>query len=160
MKEVAYVFAGIFMTILPLLLILRAGERGSMAFVVRAIHEPGQYFWACGAVSSFLDNAPTYLSFFNMALGALQIPEQNVTAILTGKIAAPVMSQFVLYLKAVSAGAVFFGAITYIGNAPNFMVRSIAEEHHVKMPSFLGYMLWSICILIPIFLLITFVFFR
>ena len=94
-----------------------------------------------------------------MALGRLQIPEGSVTGILTGTLNVAGGSQFVLYLKAVSAGAVFFGANTYIGNAPNFMVRSIAEEHHVKMPSFFGYMLWSGCILIPLFALVTFVFF-
>jgi len=160
MKEVGFVFAGIFMTILPLLMILRAGERGSLAFIVRAVDAPGQYFWACGALSSFLDNAPTYLTFFNMALGSLQIPAENVAAMLSGKIATPVAAQFASYLKAMSAGAVFFGAMTYIGNAPNFMVRSIAEEHNVKMPSFLGYMLWSICTLIPIFVVITLIFFR
>ena len=159
MKEVAYIFAGIFMTILPLLMILRVGEKGSMAFIIRAINQPAHYFWASGIVSSFLDNAPTYLAFFNMALGRLQIPEGSVTGILTGTLNVAGGSQFVLYLKAISAGAVFFGANTYIGNAPNFMVRSIAEEHHVKMPSFFGYMLWSIGILIPTFILITFIFF-
>ena len=159
MKEVAYLFAGIFMTILPLLMILRAGERGAMAFIITAINQPVHYFWASGAISSFLDNAPTYLAFFNMALGRLQIPEGNVTGILTGALNVTGGPQFILYLKAVSAGAVFFGANTYIGNAPNFMVRSIAEEHHVKMPSFFGYMLWSMGILVPTFILITFIFF-
>ena len=159
-KEVACLFAGIFMTILPLLVILRAGEKGSMAFIIRAINQPAHYFWASGVMSSFLDNAPTYLTFFNMALGRLQIPEGNVGGILSGALNVNGGSQLVLYVKAVSAGAVFFGANTYIGNAPNFMVRSIAEEHHVKMPSFFGYMLWSIGILIPTFILITFIFFR
>jgi Na+/H+ antiporter NhaD/arsenite permease-like protein len=158
-KEVAYLFAGIFVTIIPLLLILRAGENGSMAFVMRAVNQPAHYFWASGAMSSFLDNAPTYLTFFNLALGKLQIPEGHVTAILKGVVEHTSEAQFATFLKAISAGAVFFGANTYIGNAPNFMVRSIAEENHVRMPSFFGYMLWSIGILIPLFVLVTVVFF-
>lgn len=158
-KEVAYLFAGIFVTIIPLLMILRAGENGSMAFIVRAVNQPAHYFWASGAMSSFLDNAPTYLTFFNLALGKLQIPEGHVTAILKGVVEHTNEAQFATFLKAISAGAVFFGANTYIGNAPNFMVRSIAEENHVKMPSFFGYMLWSIGILIPLFVLVTVVFF-
>jgi Na+/H+ antiporter NhaD/arsenite permease-like protein len=99
------------------------------------------------------------LTFFNLALGKLQIPEGHVTAILKGVVEHTNEAQFAAFLKAISAGAVFFGANTYIGNAPNFMVRSIAEENHVKMPSFFGYMLWSIGILIPLFVLVTVVFF-
>ena len=160
MKEVAAVFAAIFMTILPLLLILRAGEKGAMAPIITKLNQPSHYFWATGVVSSFLDNAPTYLTFFNMALGRLQIDQSNVTGILNGTINVVGGREFVMYLKAISAGAVFFGANTYIGNAPNFMVRSLAEEHHVKMPSFFGYMMWSMAILVPTFVLITFIFFR
>ncbi|MCX5801877.1 MAG: sodium:proton antiporter [Candidatus Eisenbacteria bacterium] len=158
-KEVAYLFAGIFMTIIPLLMILRAGSTGALAFLVNAVNSPAHYFWAAGAMSSFLDNAPTYLTFFNLALGKLQIPEAHVTGILSGLIEHAGEAQFGAFLKAISAGAVFFGANTYIGNAPNFMVRSIAEENRIEMPSFFGYMLWSAGILIPLFLLVTVIFF-
>ena len=157
--EVAYLFAGIFMTILPVLDILRAGERGAMAFLISAVSRPAHYFWAAGTLSSFLDNAPTYLTYFNLALGRLQIPEAAVNGILTGTVTDPSGGQFAAFLRAISAGAVFFGANTYIGNAPNFMVKSIAESHRVKMPSFFGYMLWSGAILLPAFALATLVFF-
>jgi len=156
--EVAYLFAGIFMTIIPMLAMLKAGGEGSMAFIIDRVREPFHYFWITGVLSSFLDNAPTYLTFFNLALGRLCLTEPQVTQILTGAQHA-MGGEFVTYLKGISAGAVFFGAMTYIGNAPNFMVRSIAEEQGVKMPSFFGYMIWSICILLPIFLVITLVFF-
>jgi len=158
--EVGYLFAGIFMTILPVLAILRAGENGSLAFLINAVSRPAHYFWAAGGLSSFLDNAPTYLTFFNQALGRLQIPEASVGGILTGVLPDPSGGQFAAFLKAISVGAVFFGANTYIGNAPNFMVKSIAESHRVKMPSFFGYMAWSVGILIPLFALVTLVFFR
>jgi len=159
MKEVAYLFAGIFMTIIPVLTILRAGEHGALAFLINAVSEPTHYFWTTGALSSFLDNAPTYLTFFNLALGRLQIPEASVNLILSGVLHDPNSVHFVAFLKGISAGAVFFGAMTYIGNAPNFMVRSISEENKVKMPSFFGYMLWSIGILLPIFVVVTLLFF-
>ena len=100
------------------------------------------YFWLTGILSSFLDNAPTYLVFFNTAGGD----------------AVQLMGDMASTLLAISAGAVFMGANTYIGNAPNFMVRSIAEDQGVKMPSFFGYMAWSFGILIPVFVLITFIF--
>jgi Na+/H+ antiporter NhaD/arsenite permease-like protein len=158
--EVAYLFAGIFMTILPVLAILRAGERGAMAFMVSAVSRPANYFWAAGGLSSFLDNAPTYLTFFNQALGRLHVPEASIGGILTGSVPDPTGGQLAAFLRAISAGAVFFGANTYIGNAPNFMVKSIAESHRVKMPSFFGYMAWSVGILIPLFALVTLVFFR
>jgi Na+/H+ antiporter NhaD/arsenite permease-like protein len=159
-QEVAILFAGIFMTIIPALDMLRAGTHGAMAFIINAVKEPWNYFWMAGALSSFLDNAPTYLTFFNTAIGRLSISPNDVTGILTGTIHSPAADQFVGFLKAISAGAVFFGANTYIGNAPNFMVRSIAEENKVPMPSFFGYMLWSIGILIPIFFIVTFIFFK
>ena len=158
-KEVAYLFAGIFMTIIPALAMLRAGTEGSLAFIINAVKEPWNYFWITGSLSSFLDNAPTYLTFFNTALGRLGLTEAEVTQILKGVIDHPAGAQFVTYLKAISAGAVFFGANTYIGNAPNFMVRSIAEENKIPMPSFFGYMIWSCAILLPVFLVVTFVFF-
>ena len=102
------------------------------------------YFWATGVLSSFLDNAPTYLVFFNTAGGDAQA----------------LMTTFAPTLAAISAGAVFMGANTYIGNAPNLMVKAIAEDRGVKMPSFFGYMLWSGAVLIPLFVLITFIWFR
>jgi Na+/H+ antiporter NhaD/arsenite permease-like protein len=159
MKEVAYLFFGIFVTIIPVLMILRAGAEGAAGFLVAGIHHPWQYFWLSGALSSFLDNAPTYLTFMALALGQLNIEPSHVTAVLTGAVQGPAAAQFALYLKAVSAGAVMMGANTYIGNAPNFMVLSIARGHGVKMPSFFGYMLWSGLILLPAFALVTLVFF-
>ncbi|MBD3233949.1 MAG: sodium:proton antiporter [candidate division Zixibacteria bacterium] len=156
--EVAYLFAGIFMCIIPALAMLRAGTSGELAFIIRAVKEPAHYFWITGSLSAFLDNAPTYLTFFNLSLGKLGIPEPLVTGILTGA-QHPQAETFITYLKAISAGAVFFGAMTYIGNAPNFMVRSISEESKIKMPSFFGFMLWSVGILAPIFILVTLLFF-
>jgi len=152
--EVAYLFAGIFVTIIPALAILKAGEQGALAWLIRSVNTPADYFWAVGTLSSFLDNAPTYLTFFNSALGKFYpgMPEaQAVAGLIVEKIP---------YLAAISAGAVFMGANTYIGNAPNFMVKSIAEEAGVKMPSFFGYMFrYSIPILVVLFILITFIFF-
>ncbi|MDP8237573.1 MAG: sodium:proton antiporter [Candidatus Hatepunaea meridiana] len=156
--EVAYLFAGIFMCIIPMLAMLHAGSAGSMAFIVEMVKKPIHYFWITGALSSFLDNAPTYLTFFNLALGRLGLSEPQVTQILTG-MSHVVGPEFVTYLKGISTGAVFFGAMTYIGNAPNFMVRSIAEEQGIKMPSFFGYMLWSGVFLLPVFVIVTLVFF-
>ena len=157
--EVAKLFAGIFMTIIPALAILKAGNEGALAGLVAVVREPYHYFWVTGALSSFLDNAPTYLTFFNLALGKLGIAESAVPAALAAK-AATANPEFIMYLKAISAGAVFMGANTYIGNAPNFMVKSIAEEAGINMPSFFGYMIkYSIPILIPVFILVTFIFF-
>ncbi len=158
-QEVAYLFAGIFMTIIPALAILKAGHEGALAGLTNAVHGPVRYFWATGSLSSFLDNAPTYLTFFNSALGALGIPESQVHALLSagGTLHNP---EFVKDLAAISSGAVFMGAMTYIGNAPNFMVKSIAEEAGIPMPSFFGYLVkWSLPILIPVFIIDTFVFF-
>jgi Na+/H+ antiporter NhaD/arsenite permease-like protein len=153
-QEVAILFAGIFMTIIPALSILRAGEQGALAGLVHAVQEPWQFFWATGALSSFLDNAPTYLTFLSTAEGMLfpGMPEPNVVH--------AIIAEHHAFLAAVSTGAVFMGAVTYIGNAPNFMVKSIAEESGVEMPSFFGYMFkYSLPILMPIFLLVTLVFF-
>ena len=154
-REVAVLFAAIFVTIIPAVAILRAGERGALAWLLASVDRPARYFWAAGALSSFLDNAPTYLTFFNAALGqygAGRPESQALAALLAGHGRV---------LVAISAGAVFMGANTYIGNAPNFMVRSMAEEAGVGMPSFFGYMLkWSLPILIPTFALVTLVFFR
>jgi Na+/H+ antiporter NhaD/arsenite permease-like protein len=157
--EVAKLFAGIFMTIIPALAILKAGSEGALAPLLAYVKNPAQYFWATGSLSSFLDNAPTYLTFFNMALGQLGMTEAMVPAACAiGSVGAT--PEFVGLLKGVSAGAVFMGANTYIGNAPNFMVKSIAEEAGAKMPSFFGFMFkYSIPILVPVFVLVTLVFF-
>ncbi|MFO7655359.1 MAG: sodium:proton antiporter [Candidatus Krumholzibacteriia bacterium] len=159
-KEVAYLFAGIFMTIIPALAILKAGEQGALAGLMRAVQEPLHYFWATGVLSSFLDNAPTYLTFFNAALGHLGLPESQVPALLGYAGEAAKNPAFARDLTAISAGAVFMGANTYIGNAPNFMVKSIAEEAGVPMPTFFGYMVkYSLPILVPIFVVVTLIFF-
>lgn len=138
-EEVAILFAGIFATMIPALLILKA--RGAELGVVT----PAHFFWATGALSSFLDNAPTYLTFFSLAQGV------GGTQTVAG-VSAPL-------LQAISAGAVFMGANSYVGNAPNFMVKAIAEEAGVRMPSFFGYMAWSCGVLLPIFFLLTLIFF-
>ncbi|MFC1563810.1 sodium:proton antiporter [candidate division KSB1 bacterium] len=143
--EVAYLFIGIFLTMIPALTYL--GIHGS-ALAERGLTEPWMFFWLTGILSSFLDNAPTYLTFFTVAQG-LEYLDQTVAAT---KIGAEM-------LKAISLGAVFMGANTYIGNGPNFMVKAIADESGTKMPSFLGYMLWSGLILIPTFVVITFIVF-
>lgn len=148
-EEVAKLFAGIFMTIAPVITILRAGEAGAFAGIVHLVHhasgEPydAMYFWATGVLSSFLDNAPTYLVFFNLGGGDAQ------TLMTTGATT----------LAAISAGAVFMGANSYIGNAPNFMVKAIAESRGVRMPSFFAYLGWSVVVLIPVFLLTSWLFF-
>ncbi|MFH1862433.1 MAG: sodium:proton antiporter [bacterium] len=158
-QEVAILFAGIFMTIIPALAMLKAGTHGHLAGLVNAVKEPWHYFWITGILSSFLDNAPTYLTFFNMALGRLGLTEPQASEVLRGLVVSDAGRQFIVTLKAISVGAVFFGANTYIGNAPNFMVRAIAEENKIQMPSFFGFMLWSVGILIPLFVLTTWVFF-
>ena len=148
--EVAKLFAGIFLTIIPVIAMLKAGTSGAFAGVIHLVSDSsGQpidsmYFWATGILSSFLDNAPTYLVFFNTAGGD----------------AATLMTAGASTLAAISAGAVFMGANTYIGNAPNLMVKAIAEDRGVRMPSFFGYMAWSCGILVPLFVIMTFIFFR
>ncbi len=137
--EVAALFAGIFATMLPALDILQARGAGL------GVREPWQFFWATGALSSFLDNAPTYLTFLALAQ-SLHLP-------------ADVVGVPNALLTAISLGAVFMGANTYIGNGPNFMVRAIAEERGVRMPSFGGYMLYSGAVLVPVFVVVTLVFF-
>jgi Na+/H+ antiporter NhaD/arsenite permease-like protein len=149
-QEVAILFAGIFITIIPVLAILRSGRHGALAPLVNLVsHSDGSpneaaYFWITGGLSSFLDNAPTYLVFFNLAGGDAQA----------------LMGPLYSTLLAISAGAVFMGANSYIGNAPNFMVKAVCEERGIRMPSFFGYMLWSGGILLPLFVVLTFVFFR
>jgi Na+/H+ antiporter NhaD/arsenite permease-like protein len=150
MAEVAKLFAGIFLTIIPVIAMLKAGAHGPFAAVIAAVTkpdgqpDPAMYFWASGILSSFLDNAPTYLVFFNTAGGD----------------PAVLMTTYATTLAAISAGSVFMGANSYIGNAPNLMVKAIAESRGVRMPSFFGYMGWSVAILIPLFVLSTFIFFR
>ncbi len=153
-QEVAYLFAGIFITMTPCLLLLLAGTKGALGFIVGAVKEPYHYFWFTGVLSSFLDNAPTYLTFFTSALGKFYTGIPEPTAV------SKLIADNPVFLMAISAGAVFFGANTYIGNAPNFMVRSIAEEAGTPMPSFFGYMLkYSIIFLVPVFVLVTIIFF-
>ena len=153
-REVAILFAGIFTTIVPALAILKAGENGQLGAVMKTLETPTHYFWITGSLSSFLDNAPSYLTFLSSALGKFfpDLPfREGIHQLIANKSA---------YLEGISLGAVFFGANTYIGNAPNFMVKSIAEEAGVRMPSFFGYMFkYSMPILVPLFFLVTLVFF-
>ena len=150
MQEVAKLFVGIFLTIIPVIAMLKAGVNGPFSGIVMAVTrpdgspDPAMYFWATGLLSSFLDNAPTYLVFFNTAGGDPKV----------------LMTTLAPTLAAISAGAVFMGANSYIGNAPNLMVRAVAEDRGVTMPSFFGYMAWSCCVLIPLFIVMTFIWFR
>jgi len=154
--EVGKLFAGIFITIIPAISILKAGNDGALSTIIDMVVDTegnpvnAMYFWLTGILSSFLDNAPTYLVFFNIA--GSSAPDGTIMAEF-------LMQQVPETLMAISAGAVFMGAMTYIGNAPNFMVQSIAEENNVKMPSFIGYMLWSTLILVPIYIILSFIFF-
>jgi Na+/H+ antiporter NhaD/arsenite permease-like protein len=147
--EVAKLFAGIFICMIPVLAILKAGTSGAFGPLVSLVSNPDgspnniAYFWLTGILSSFLDNAPTYLVFFELAGGDPQ----------------KLMGPLALTLTAISCGAVFMGANSYIGNAPNFMVYAIAKDMGVKMPSFFGYMAWSFGILVPLFVVLTFIFF-
>jgi Na+/H+ antiporter NhaD/arsenite permease-like protein len=145
--EVAVVFAGIFATMVPALEILNA--RGAAL----GLTEPWQFFWASGALSSFLDNAPTYLAFASAASGVVGTDASQLGQLL----ATPAGERL---LRAVALGSVLMGANTYIGNGPNFMVKALAEQGGVKMPSFLGYMAWSGAVLIPLFVVVTIVFLR
>ena len=150
MQEVAKLFAGIFLTIIPVIAMLKAGAQGPFGAIVSLVTrpdgqpDPAMYFWATGALSSFLDNAPTYLVFFNTAGGDPQV----------------LMTTLAPTLAAISAGAVFMGANSYIGNAPNMMVKAIAEDRGIAMPSFFGYMAWSGAVLTPLFVLMTFIWFK
>lgn len=144
--EVAVIFAGIFLAMVPAQLILET--RGAELGVDQQWH----YFWMTGVLSSFLDNAPTYLTFTSLAKGGLHLPGET----LEGLVADPVGAGF---LVAISVGAVLMGANTYIGNGPNFMVKSIAEQEGIRMPSFFSYMVWSGVVLLPLFAVITVLFF-
>ena len=146
-REVAILFAGIFACIVPVLAMLQAGKAGAFGWLPQLIDDsvvPNEvaYFWITGILSAFLDNAPTYLVFFELAGGDAQM----------------LMTKLARTLAAISMGAVYMGALTYIGNAPNLMVHAIAEERGIRMPSFVGYMLWASLILLPGLLLLTFVF--
>ena len=139
--EVSKLFVGIFVTIIPAIAMLKQGVNGPLGWIISMLNVNGEpsnfmYFWLTGILSAFLDNAPTYLIFFNTA-GSMA--DQGVAEFL--------MTTFKPTLIAISCGAVFMGAFSYIGNAPNFMVRAIAEENNIKMPSFFGYMAWSFVIL-------------
>ena len=145
-REVAILFAGIFVAIIPVLAMLQAGTARAVRLPARAGHRartalPHEvaYFWLTGILSAFLDNAPTYLVFFELAGGD----------------AAELMGPLAGTLAAISMGAVYMGALTYIGNAPNFMIYAIATEHGVTMPSFFGYLFWAALILVPLFVLLT-----
>ncbi len=153
-KEVVILFFGIFVSMVPAVRILQAGEKGALRFIIETLKYPYHYFWACGILSSFLDNAPTYLVFLNSAIGKFY-PMVNE------KIAVhKLLMEHPRYLEAISCGAVFFGSMTYIGNAPNLLTASISAEYGIRMPSFFGYILkYSIPLLIPLFILVTFIFF-
>jgi Na+/H+ antiporter NhaD/arsenite permease-like protein len=147
-REVAKLFAGIFVCVVPVTAMLHAGRQGpfswALALMTDAAGEPRNtaYFWITGALSAVLDNAPTYLVFFE----------------LLGGDAARLMNEHADTLTAISMGAVYMGAITYVGNAPNLMIYAIATERGVKMPSFFGYMIWSCAVLLPVFAIVTSVF--
>lgn len=148
LREVAKIFLAIFITVTPVISILGAGLEGALAPVVALVSHNGEpianmYFWMTGLLSAFLDNAPTYLVFFHMASGDPKV--------LMGSLEAT--------LLAISCGSVFMGALTYIGNAPNFMVKSIAETNHIQMPGFFGYMGWALAFLLPLFLIVDLFFF-
>jgi len=150
--EVAILFAGIFITITPVLLLL--DTHGSQI----ALHKPWHYFWAAGLMSSVLDNAPAYLAATATACGAQQIPlEGRYLALFLELRCSEGADQI---LAAISCGCVFMGALTYLGNAPNFMVRAYAEESNIRMPSFFGFMGFSFAILVPLFGVVTYVFFH
>lgn len=146
--EVAALFIGIFLTMIPaqMLLSARGGELG--------VDTPAKFFWVTGLLSSVLDNAPTYVVFFETAKGMVEHGQ------LSGELVSDVIRIPVIVLQAISVGAVFMGANTYIGNGPNFMVKAIAEEQKIEMPSFFGYMKWSGLVLMPCFLLVSLLFFR
>ena len=148
-KEVFKLFATIFITMIPAIAMLKSGLNGPLNGVVSLLTDSDgnsinmMYFLVTGILSSFLDNAPTYLVFFNTAGGDAHY----------------LMNDGMMTLAAISAGAVFMGAMSYIGNAPNFMVKSIAEENDIKMPSFFGYMFWALCILVPVLVIFSFLHF-
>ena len=146
--EVTLLFAGIFVCAVPVLTMLDAGYDGAFGWLLAAVTRPNgdphqvAYFWLTGLLSAILDNAPTYLVFFKLAGGN----------------AADLMTTLAPALAAISMGAVYMGALTYIGNAPNFMIYAIATERGIKMPSFFGYMAWSVAVLVPGLAAVTYLF--
>jgi len=148
-KEVFKLFATIFITMVPAIAMLKSGIHGPLESLISTLNDSNgnsiniMYFWLTGILSSFLDNAPTYLVFFNTAGG-----DANY-----------LMNDGMMTLVAISSGAVFMGAMSYIGNAPNFMVKSIAEENKINMPSFFGFMAWSVVILIPVMFMFSLIYF-
>ena len=149
-KEVAYLFIGIFLTMVPALQLIAEEAR-----VNKDILNAGTFYWATGGLSSFLDNTPTYLNFLSAAMGKYTLDVNIKSHVLD------FVSQDIIYLRAISVAAVFFGSMTYIGNGPNFMVKSICERAGIEMPSFFTYMVkYSIPILIPLFFIIYFLFFH
>jgi Na+/H+ antiporter NhaD/arsenite permease-like protein len=165
--EVAVIFFGIFITMVTALKFLEQSAHAAAMNAGAAVEQPWEFFWATGALSSFLDNAPTYLVFSAMATGVVNgMYNANLSAANLGDMialdpatGAAIYPHGALLLAAVSCGAVLMGANTYIGNGPNFMVKAIAEENKVKMPGFFGYMAWSIAVLIPLYILVTLLFF-
>ncbi|MBI2418625.1 MAG: sodium:proton antiporter [Ignavibacteriales bacterium] len=149
-KEVAYLFIGIFLTMVPALQLIAFESNAYRDYLTQ-----GSFYWGSGTLSSFLDNAPTYLNFLSAAMGKFGLDVNNMADV----------KEFVVrddsYLRAISVGAVFFGAMTYIGNGPNFMVKSISERAGIKMPSFGRYIThYSLPVLLPVFTIIWFIFFR
>ncbi|KAJ3123167.1 hypothetical protein HK098_002132 [Nowakowskiella sp. JEL0407] len=142
--EVAILFLHIFITLAPILIMFEEGTKGALGVIITSVTQPWHFFWMSGIMSSFLDNAPTYLLFFNSAGGN----------------AAELMTTKARILMALTAGSCFFGGVTYIGNAPNLLIKNIAENNGVKMPSFPMYIVWAVVILFPIFLIDTVIFFR
>ena len=146
-REVAYLFAGLFATMIPALQLI-AIEAHAYGDELNA----GLFYWSTGSLSAFLDNAPTYLNFLSAEMGKFGLDVNMKSEVLEFELTHP------LYLQAISIAAVFFGAMSYIGNAPNFMVKSISERAGIKMPSFFGYMIkYSIPILLPLFVIIWFI---
>jgi Na+/H+ antiporter NhaD/arsenite permease-like protein len=141
-SEVAILFVGIFITMTPAMLYLRANAE------LLGLTEPWQFFYSTGALSSFLDNAPTAVAFYEVAMG---LPTAEGVDLVAGIPA--------ILLRAISLGAVFFGAMTYIGNGPNFMVKAIAEQEGIKMPSFFGYILkFTLVVLLPVYIIVQLIF--
>ena len=154
-KEVIIIFFGLFITMIPAVQILLSGEKGAFGPIIRGMDKPYHYFYGAGVFSAFLDNAPTYLTFWSALLGKFYqgLPEGTALSLL--------IKEHPKYLLAISCGAVFWGAMTYIGNAPNFMVKSIAEERGIPMPSFFGYVFkYSLPILFPLFVLLSLIYFK
>ncbi|MCC6025804.1 MAG: sodium:proton antiporter [Caldimicrobium sp.] len=154
-KEVIIIFFGLFITMIPAVQILLSGEKGAFGPLIHGMDKPYHYFYGAGVFSAFLDNAPTYLTFLSALLGKFYqgLPEGTALSLL--------IKEHPKYLLAISCGAVFWGAMTYIGNAPNFMVKSIAEERGIPMPSFFGYVFkYSLPILFPLFVLLSLIYFK